>query len=120
MHPTYVTLIIVDVQQSIPSVEACISSLTINIETVDLNINVGNTGVVACTGILLDEVVTFSGNNSYAQLFESFSPIMDFQLKLSFRNSIRNKADCNGLFIYIGSADLSDFLALNLDRGRVS
>lgn len=86
----------------------------------DLDINVGNSGVVACNGILLDEVVTFSGNNSYAILFESFSPITDFRLMLSFRNSIRNKADCNGLFIYIGSADVSDYLALNLDRGRVS
>ena len=86
----------------------------------DLNANVDNSGIAACSSVFSNEVVTFSGINSYATLFEVFSPIVDFQLKFSFRNLIRNKVDCNGLFVYIGSTDLADYLALNLDSGRVS
>lgn len=121
MHTTqYVMIFIGGIQQSFPSVEACVSSLYINSEGVDLNINTDSSGIVACSEVLLDEVVTFTGNNSYAELFESFSPITDFQLKLSFRNSIKSKVDCNGLFVYIGSSNFSDHLALYLDSGRVS
>lgn len=100
--------------------EACISSLNINNEEVDLNINENSNGIVACSDILLDEVVTFTGNNSYVKLFESFSPIRDFQLTLSFRSSVKSKIDCNGLLVYIGSTDFTDHLTLNLDSGRVS
>lgn len=109
-----------DVLQSFPSVEACISSLSINNDVVDLNANINSSGIVACSDVLIDEVVTFTGNNSYAQLLESFSPIRDFQLKLSFRNTIQNKRDCSGLLVYIGSTVFSDHLTLNLDSGRVS
>lgn len=100
--------------------EACISSLHINNDEVDLNVNADSSGIVDCRDVLLDEIVAFAGNNSYAKLFESFSPITDFQLKMSFRSSIQAKADCNGLFVYIGNIDFYDYLALYLDSGKVS
>ena len=100
--------------------EACISSLHINNEEVNLNVNTDNSGIVDCSDVLINEVVTFTGNNSYAKLLESFSPITDFRLTLSFRNSIENKVDCKGLLVYIGSSDFFDHLTLNLDSGRVS
>jgi len=101
-------------------VEGCIGSLSINNEEVDLNINENNSGIIACDDILLDEVATFTGNNSYARLFDSFSPIRDFQLILSFRSSVKSRIDCNGLLVYIGSTNFTDHLTLNLDSGRVS
>ena len=100
--------------------EACIKSLYINNEPVDLNVNTNNSGIVECNDVLLDDVATFTGNNSYAKLVESFSPITDFRLTMSFRNTIRNKVDCKGLLVYIGSSNYVDHLMLNLDSGRVS
>ena len=100
--------------------EACISSLNINNEEVNLNLNNDNSGIVDCSDVLINEVVTFTGNSSYAKLLESFSPITDFQLTLSFRSSIENKVDCKGLLVYIGSSNFFDHLTLNLDGGRVS
>ena len=100
--------------------EACISSLHINTEEVNFNLNTDNSGIVDCSEVLINEVVTFTGNNSYAILLESFSPITDFQLTLSFCSSIENRVDCNGLLVYIGSSDYFDHLTLNLDGGRVS
>lgn len=100
--------------------EACVSSLYINNDEVDLNVTTDSSGIVECSDVLLDEIVTFTGNNSYAKLFESFSPITDFQLKLSFRSPVKNRIDCNGLLVYIGSMNFPDHLALYLDSRRVS
>ena len=97
--------------------EACFTSLLINGEMVDLTNNIGSRGIIFCDETLSTEVVTFIGNNSYALLFEPFSPITGFRLALSFRSS---SADCNGLLAYIGNISLPDYLALELVDGAVS
>ena len=84
---------------------------------VDLTNNIANHGIISCDEIVLTEVATFTGNNSYALLFESFSPINDFHLTLSFRSA---RADCNGLLAYFGNSSRPDYLAMELVEGAVS
>ena len=97
--------------------EACFTSLIINGDMVDLTDNIDSRGIIFCDEIVLTEVTTFTGNNSYALLFESFSPITDFHLTLSFRST---RADCYGLLAYIGNISLPEYLALELIGGVVS
>jgi len=84
---------------------------------VNLTNNIASRGIIFCDEIVLIEVATFTGNNSYALLFESFSPIADFHLTLSFRST---RTDCNGLLTYIGNVSLPEYLALELFNGAVS